>query len=121
MLRERAAQSTNARPGPGLSAAQSGTSRTRSRSALFALTRLNRRHTPSTSHLNYSRYARYADLDALVEVFGQVKADNPERMIRILPTARLAQDFALNHLILIGGAASDAASLFAQDIPLPRA
>ena len=71
------------------------------------------------SHLNYSRYAKYADLDALVEVFGQVKADNPERMIRILPTARLAQDFALNHLILIGGAASDAASLFSQDIPLP--
>jgi transcriptional regulator with XRE-family HTH domain len=70
-------------------------------------------------HLNYSRYAKYADLDAMVEVFGQVKADNSERMIRILPTARLAQDFALNHLILIGGAASDAASLFAQDIPLP--
>jgi transcriptional regulator with XRE-family HTH domain len=70
-------------------------------------------------HLNYSRYAKYADLDALIEVFGQVKADNPERMIRILPTARLAQDFALNHLILIGGAASDAASLFSKDIPLP--
>jgi hypothetical protein len=44
-----------------------------------------------------------------------------ERMIRILPTARLAQAFVLNHLILIGGAASDAASLFAQDIPLPTA
>ncbi len=54
-------------------------------------------------------------------MFGQVKADNPERMIRILPTARLGQDFALNHLIIIGGAASDAASLFAQDIPLPTA
>jgi len=73
------------------------------------------------SHLNYSRYARYADLDALVEVYGQVKADNSARMIRILPTSRLVQDFALNHLILIGGAASDAASLFAQDIPLPTA
>jgi transcriptional regulator with XRE-family HTH domain len=73
------------------------------------------------SHLNYSRYARYADLDALFEVFGQVKADNPERMIRLLPTGRLAQDFALNHLILVGGAASDAASLFAQNIPLPTA
>jgi transcriptional regulator with XRE-family HTH domain len=71
------------------------------------------------SDLNYSRYARYADLDALVEVFGQVKADNPDRMIRILPTARLVQDFALNHLIIIGGAASNAASLFAEDIPLP--
>jgi transcriptional regulator with XRE-family HTH domain len=74
-----------------------------------------------TSHLNYSRYARYADLDALVEVYGQVRADNPGRMIRILPTRRLAQDFALCHLIIIGGAASDAASLFAQDIPLPAA
>lgn len=73
------------------------------------------------SDLNYSRYAKYADLDALVEVFGQVRADNPARMVRILPTGRLAQDFALNHLIIIGGAASDAASLFAQDLPLPVA
>jgi transcriptional regulator with XRE-family HTH domain len=71
------------------------------------------------SHLNYSRSARYADLDALITVFGQVKADNPARMVRILPTERLVQDFALNHVILIGGAASGAASLFAQDIPLP--
>jgi transcriptional regulator with XRE-family HTH domain len=74
------------------------------------------------SHLNYSRYSRYADLDALVTVFGQVKADNPPpRMVRILPTERLAQDFALNHVILIGGAASNAATLFAQEIPLPVA
>lgn len=74
------------------------------------------------SHLNYTRYARYADLDALITVFGQIKADNPARMIRILPTERLVQDFALNHVILIGGAASDAARLFAQDLPtLPAA
>jgi transcriptional regulator with XRE-family HTH domain len=68
------------------------------------------------SHLNYTRSARYADLDALITVFGQVKADNPARMIRILPTDRLVEDFALNHVILIGGEAAD---LFAQDIPLP--
>jgi transcriptional regulator with XRE-family HTH domain len=73
------------------------------------------------SHLNYSRFARYADLDALITVYGQAKSDNPARMIRILPTGRLSQDFALNHVILIGGAASDAASLFTQDIPLPTA
>ena len=72
------------------------------------------------SHLNYSRTARYADLDALITVFGQVKADNPPpRMVRILPADRLVQDFALNHVILVGGAASDAAHKFAQDIPLP--
>ena len=48
-----------------------------------------------SSHLNYSRYARYADLDALLEVFGRVKADNPARMIRILPTGRLGSGFCL--------------------------
>jgi len=73
------------------------------------------------SHLNYTRYARYADLDSLITVYGQVKADNPARMVRILPTERVVQDFALNHLIYIGGAAFDSASLFAQDIPLPTA
>jgi transcriptional regulator with XRE-family HTH domain len=74
-----------------------------------------------SSHLNYSAYARYADLDSLITVYGQVKADNPARMVRILPPERLARDFALNHLIIIGGAASNAASLFAQDIPMPAA
>jgi transcriptional regulator with XRE-family HTH domain len=72
------------------------------------------------SHLNYSRTSRYADLDALITVFGQVKADNPPpRMVRIMPADRLIQDFALNHVILIGGAASGSARRFAPDIPLP--
>lgn len=70
-------------------------------------------------HLNYSRYARYADLDALIEVFGQVRVDNRESIIRILPPESLEHDFALNHIVLIGGAAV-AAAYFAQDIPLPK-
>jgi transcriptional regulator with XRE-family HTH domain len=74
------------------------------------------------SHLNYSRYAKYADLDALVEVFGQLRADNPTSMIRILSTEDLKHDFALNHLVFIGGAAVyDTAPYFAKDIPLPIA
>jgi hypothetical protein len=73
------------------------------------------------SHLNYSRYARHADLDALIEVFGQVKASNPASMIRILSPEELTQDFALNHLVIIGGKASDIAQYFAQGIPLPEA
>jgi transcriptional regulator with XRE-family HTH domain len=74
-------------------------------------------------HLNYTRYARHADLDALIEVFGQVKADNPGSWIRILSPDSLAHDFALNHLVIIGGAAVDYAvsSSLAQDIPLPAA
>jgi transcriptional regulator with XRE-family HTH domain len=71
-------------------------------------------------HLNYSRYARHADLDALIEVHGQVRADNPGSWIRILPPDSLAQDFALNHLVIIGGAAvEDVAPWFAQGVPLP--
>lgn len=71
-------------------------------------------------HLNYSRYAKHADLDALIEVFGQVKADNPGNWIRILSPKYLAHDFALNHLVIIGGAAvDDAAPWFAQGVPLP--
>lgn len=75
------------------------------------------------SHLNYSRYARYADLDAVVEVYGQVKADNPETpMIRLLSPHELVRDFALNHLVVVGGAAVyDVANYFAQGIPLPEA
>lgn len=71
------------------------------------------------SHLNYSRYARHADLDALIEVYGQVKADNPRSWIRILAPGSLEYDFALNHLVIIGGAAvDDAAPWFAQGVPL---
>jgi len=71
-------------------------------------------------HLNYSRYARHADLDALIEVHGQVRADNPVNWIRILPPKDLEHDFALNHLVIIGGAAvDDVAPWFAQGVPLP--
>ncbi len=73
------------------------------------------------SHLNYSRYARHADLDALIEVHGQVRTDNPESMIRILPPEELSHDFALNHLIIIGGEAVRDTEYFSQDIPLPSA
>jgi len=73
------------------------------------------------SHLNYTQWARYADLDALAEVYAQVKSDDPARRIQILPTDRLVPESALNHLVIIGGAASNAASLFAQDIPMPIA
>jgi transcriptional regulator with XRE-family HTH domain len=71
-------------------------------------------------HLNYSRYARHADLDALIEVYGQVKADNPGNWIRILSPESLVHDFALNHLVIIGGSAVDYATpWFAQGVPLP--
>ncbi|MGH3254272.1 MAG: helix-turn-helix domain-containing protein [Streptosporangiaceae bacterium] len=73
-------------------------------------------------HLNYSRYARYADLDALVEVFGQLRSENPASVIRILGREELVGDFALNYLVSIGGAAAGGvAPYFAPDLPLPKA
>jgi len=73
-------------------------------------------------HLNYSRYARLADLDALVEIFGELRSENPASMIRILAPEELVQDFALNHLVIVGGAAVyDVAPYFAADLPLPQA
>jgi transcriptional regulator with XRE-family HTH domain len=74
------------------------------------------------NHLNYTRYAKHADLDALIEVFGQLRSDNPASMIRILAPGELVQDFALNHLVIIGGAAVHSATqYFANDLPLPVA
>jgi len=74
-------------------------------------------------YLNYSQYARYADLDPLIEVFGQLRSDNPASMIRILSSDELVRDFALNHLVFIGGAAvrNVVAPGFAPDLPLPVA
>lgn len=73
-------------------------------------------------NLNYSRYAKLADLDALIEVFGQLKSDNQASMIRILSPEELLADFATNHLVIIGGAAVyNTAPYFAPDIPLPLA
>jgi transcriptional regulator with XRE-family HTH domain len=73
-------------------------------------------------HLNYTRYAKHADLDALIEVFGQLRSENPASTIRILSSNELVGDFALNHLVIIGGAAVyDTAPDFAPDFPLPEA
>ena len=72
-------------------------------------------------HLNYSRYAKLADLDALIEVFAQLRSENPTSTLRILSPDELVQDFALNHLVTIGGAAAvDVAQTFPPDIPLPE-
>jgi len=55
------------------------------------------------SHMNYSRYARHADLDALIEVYAQVREDNPQSAIQILSPDSLEGEEALKHLVIIGG------------------
>jgi len=55
--------------------------------------------------LNYSRLAGLADLDALMDFFGAVRAYNPESEVRVIATHALAPRDVSNHLIIIGGLA----------------
>lgn len=133
-LRERA-QSTSASPGPGDQAAaeESGAAQPASfwqfpeGEAVSIIDAESDDPPPyaDQSHLNYSQYARFADLDSLIDVFGQVKADNPDSMIRILSPAETIQDFALNHLVVVGGAAwreiSKTTPWFARSATMPIA
>lgn len=57
------------------------------------------------SNPNFNRLQQFADLDALLEMWGHVRAENPGREVRIrLPAEVVADDFAA-HVILIGGIA----------------
>ena len=74
----------------------------------------------SPGDLNYVRMARFADLDTLVDVYGVVKASNPDSLV-ILTTAReMTRVDALNHLILIGNTELNLAGRwFARHLELP--
>jgi hypothetical protein len=52
---------------------------------------------------NYTRMYRYADLDALIELFGHIRAANPEmEVFHRLPSEVVADDLS-NHVVLLGG------------------
>ena len=55
--------------------------------------------------LNYTRLHRYADLDALIEIFGHIRALNPERHVLHRLPSDVGQAELQNHLILLGGIA----------------
>ncbi len=55
------------------------------------------------SHVNYTRLHRFADADALLEIFGHIRALNPERhVLHRLPTD-LRQSDLQGHLVILGG------------------
>ncbi len=56
-------------------------------------------------NLDYVRLAQLADLDALIDIYGEVKTYNPASRVRILAAEDLAQRDVANHLVLIGGLA----------------
>ncbi|MEU8225928.1 helix-turn-helix domain-containing protein [Kribbella sp. NPDC048915] len=54
---------------------------------------------------NHTRLYRYADLDALIEMWGHVRASNPELRVRHRLPSEVTADHLSGHLILIGGIA----------------
>lgn len=46
---------------------------------------------------------RYPDLDALLELFGHIRAANPRSDVHIRPPSRLERDDITSHLVLLGG------------------
>jgi hypothetical protein len=53
--------------------------------------------------LNYVRLSVLADLDALIEIYGAIRAYNPTSSVVIVAAQDLTQRDVANHLVLIGG------------------
>ena len=52
---------------------------------------------------NYTELLQYADLDALVELFGHIRMENPSSDVRYRRADTLRPDDLVAHLVLIGG------------------
>jgi hypothetical protein len=55
------------------------------------------------SNPNYVRFADLADLDTLIDIYGAVRANNPQSRVVIMAAQDLAQQDVATHLVLIGG------------------
>jgi hypothetical protein len=70
--------------------------------------------------LNYVRIAGLADLDTLVDIYGEVCRFNPISQVRIIAAEDLTQRDVANHLVLIGGLAWKAVlPWFSRIFPIP--
>jgi transcriptional regulator with XRE-family HTH domain len=56
------------------------------------------------AHRNYTEALRFADLDALVELHGHIRARNPDSDVRFIRADQLtASDNMTRHLVMLGG------------------
>jgi hypothetical protein len=55
------------------------------------------------SNPNYTELQTYADTDALVELFGHIRAENPNSQVRFRTPSKIERDELIGHLILLGG------------------
>lgn len=82
-----------------------------------------RPHFARGSSHNYIQLSAYADLDALVELFGHIRAANAESDVRFELAARIESDDLPAHLVLLGGRAYDQVSVGLRsriDLPIRR-
>jgi hypothetical protein len=69
---------------------------------------------------NYTRYAGLADLDALIDIYGMVKAYNPDSPITIEAAQDLGPKEIATHVVLVGGLAWQAVTRwFHRIFPIP--
>jgi len=55
------------------------------------------------SHPNFIRSLLNADMDATIEAFGHIRAENPGSEVRFLTTDQLQPDHLTGHLVVLGG------------------
>ena len=76
------------------------------------------------SESNYIELLSFADLDALVELFGHVRATNPSSDVRFRLARDVVADDLTGHVVLIGGAALNEATRWffsMADLPIAQA
>ncbi|MGH3191946.1 MAG: hypothetical protein ACRDPY_24160 [Streptosporangiaceae bacterium] len=70
--------------------------------------------------LNYVRFSDLADLDALIDIYGAIRAYNPTSRVVIMAAEDLTLRDVANHLVLIGGLAwAEASRWFSRIFPIP--
>jgi transcriptional regulator with XRE-family HTH domain len=74
----------------------------------------------SASNPNYVKLASFADLDAMVELFGHIRAVNPASDVRYRLASALIADDLVGHVVVVGRAAVNSATRwFSEQLGLP--
>jgi hypothetical protein len=72
------------------------------------------------SSLNYVRFSGLADLDTLIDIYGAIRAYNPDSQVVIMAAEDLARRDVASHLVLIGGQTWETVNRwFSRIFPIP--
>jgi transcriptional regulator with XRE-family HTH domain len=70
-------------------------------------------------HPNHIALLRYADADALIEVFGHIRASNPATKVTFRTVEELVDDDWSKHVVVLGGDWNPAAMWYRRRVDLP--